>query len=73
MGTDYFADPRGRLIGLKDKNGQISSGWASLDSKTFGGFNRGELNIFAGGCVVADTEVEIVNLFRIEDIIANRV
>lgn len=73
MGTDYFADPRARLMGLKDKNGQISSGWASLDQKTFGGFNRGELNIFAGGCVVADTEVEIVNLYRIEDIIANRV
>lgn len=49
MGTDYFADPRSRLIGLKDKNGQITSGWKSLDQKTFGGFNRGELNIFAGG------------------------
>ena len=49
MGTDYFADPRGRLEGLKDKNGQISSGWATLDKKLFGGMNRGELNIFAGG------------------------
>ena len=49
MGTDYFADPRGRLLGLKDNNGQISTGWATLDRKLFGGMNRGELNIFAGG------------------------
>ena len=49
MGTDYFADPRGRLEGLKEKNGQISSGWETLDKKLFGGMNRGELNIFAGG------------------------
>ena len=49
MGTDYFADPRGRLMGLKDKNGQVSTGWESMDRKLFGGFNRGELNIFAGG------------------------
>ena len=49
MGTDYFADPRGRLLGLKDKNGQISTGWPSMDRRLFGGMNRGELNIFAGG------------------------
>jgi len=49
MGTDYFADPRARLMGLKDNNGQISTGWATLDKKLFGGMNRGELNIFAGG------------------------
>lgn len=49
MGTDYFEDPRARLMGLKDKNGQVSTGWATMDNKLFGGFNRGELNIFAGG------------------------
>ncbi len=49
MGTDYFADPKARLMGLKDKNGQISTGWKSLDNRLFGGMNRGELNIFAGG------------------------
>jgi len=49
MGTDYFADPRGRLLGIKDKNGQVSTGWASMDRRLFGGMNRGELNIFAGG------------------------
>lgn len=49
MGTDYFADPRSRLMKIKDKNGQVSTGWPSLDRRLFGGMNRGELNIFAGG------------------------
>ena len=48
-GTDYFADPRARLMRIKDKNGQISTGWPTLDRRLFGGMNRGELNIFAGG------------------------
>jgi archaellum biogenesis ATPase FlaH len=49
MGTDYWADPKSRLIGLKDKNGQVKTGWETVDKRLFGGFNRGELNIFAGG------------------------
>ena len=49
LGTDYFEDPRRRLMRIKDKNGQISTGWPSLDRRLFGGMNRGELNIFAGG------------------------
>jgi len=49
MGTDYFEDPRARLLRIKDKNGQISTGWKSIDDKLYGGFNRGELNIWAGG------------------------
>ena len=49
MGTNYFEDPRSRLMRIKDKNGQISTGWPSLDRRLFGGMNRGELNIFAGG------------------------
>ena len=49
MGTDYFEDPRTRLMKIKDKNGQISTGWKAIDDKLFGGMNRGELNIFAGG------------------------
>ena len=47
MGTDYFEDPKGRLEKLKNSNGQVSTGWPNLDKKLFGGFNRGELNIFA--------------------------
>ena len=49
MGTDYFADPRKRLMELKNNNGQISTGWPCMDRKLYGGFNRGELQIFAGG------------------------
>ena len=49
LGIEYWEDPRARLMALKDGNGQVSTGWANLDRKLFGGFNRGELNIFAGG------------------------
>lgn len=49
MGTDYFSDPRARLMALKDNNGQITTGWPAMDRKLFGGMNKGELNIFAGG------------------------
>src|SRR6056300_103860 len=49
LGIEYWEDPRARLMRLKDGNGQISTGWPALDKKLFGGFNRGELNIFAGG------------------------
>ena len=49
MGTDYFEDPRTRLTKLKDGNGQISTGWPTIDKKLYGGFNRGELNIFCAG------------------------
>lgn len=49
MGTDYFEDPKARLSKLKDGNGQISTGWPSIDKKLYGGFNRGELNIFCAG------------------------
>ena len=49
MGTDYFDDPRARLLALKNNNGQNSTGWPALDRLLYGGFNRGELQIFAGG------------------------
>jgi archaellum biogenesis ATPase FlaH len=49
MGTDYFADPRQRLLKIKSNNGQVSTGWPTMDRRLFGGMNRGELNIFAGG------------------------
>jgi hypothetical protein len=49
LGTDYFLDPRARLMKIKDNNGQMKTGWETVDKRLFGGFNRGELNIFAGG------------------------
>lgn len=47
MGTDYFADPRARLASLRNQNGQVSTGWETLDRMLYGGFNRGELEIVA--------------------------
>jgi replicative DNA helicase len=47
MGTNYFEDPRSRLEKIKSNNGQTSTGWPNVDKKLYGGFNRGELNIFA--------------------------
>ena len=49
LGIDYFKEPKQRLLALKDNNGQVGTGWETLDKKLFGGFNKGELNIFAGG------------------------
>tara|TARA_B100000809_G_scaffold260238_1_gene306791 strand:- start:320 stop:1711 length:1392 start_codon:yes stop_codon:yes gene_type:complete len=49
LGTDYYVDPADRLRNLKTLNGGTSTGWETMDSKLFGGFNKGELNIFAGG------------------------
>jgi archaellum biogenesis ATPase FlaH len=34
---------------IKSNNGQLKTGWDTVDKRLFGGFNRGELNIFAGG------------------------
>lgn len=46
LGTDYYSSPKERLQGLKDKNGQMKTGWPMLDKKLYGGMNRGELSIF---------------------------
>lgn len=48
IGTDYFKDPRERLLAIKAGNGQSSTGWPALDRALYGGMNKGELNIFAG-------------------------
>ena len=49
MGTDYFADPSARINKYFNSGGQVSTGWPQLDRLLYGGFSRGELNIFAGG------------------------
>jgi len=49
LGTDYWDDPLTRLTNLRDHNGSTSTGWKTIDDKLYGGFNRGELTIFAGG------------------------
>jgi len=49
MGTDYFADPKQRIHKYFNAGGQVSTGWPQMDRLLYGGFSRGELNIFAGG------------------------
>ena len=49
MGTDYWEDPRARINRYFNSGGQVSTGWPQLDRLLYGGFSRGELNIFAGG------------------------
>lgn len=49
MGTDYWEDPRTRIDKYFNSGGQVSTGWPQLDRLLYGGFSRGELNIFAGG------------------------
>lgn len=49
LGTSYFKDPLSRLARLRDKSNFVSTGWAALDKKLYGGFTKGSLNIFAGG------------------------
>jgi archaellum biogenesis ATPase FlaH len=48
LGTNYFSDPKSRLEEILKSGGGISTGLTTIDEKLFGGFNRGELNIFAG-------------------------
>ena len=49
IGTDYFEDPRARLMRIKDNNGQVSTGWRDVDDKLYGGVNRGEITIWCAG------------------------
>ena len=49
FGLDYYEDPKERLQWIKDQAGAISTGWKKFDQKLYGGLNRGEITIFAGG------------------------
>jgi archaellum biogenesis ATPase FlaH len=49
LGTDYFANPAERINKYFNSGGQVSTGWPQMDRLLYGGFSRGELNIFAGG------------------------
>jgi hypothetical protein len=62
LGLDFFKDPVSFIEGMKQRENLRSTGWKTLDEKLYGGFNPGELNIFAGapGCVTRDTKVKVV-------------
>ena len=49
LGMNYWEDPEGMISRYFDSGGQVSTGWPQLDRLLYGGFSRGELNIFAGG------------------------
>ena len=49
LGTDYFEDPKARLLKIKDRNGQMSTGWKSIDEKLYGGVSPGEITIWCAG------------------------
>jgi len=49
LGMDFWNDPEGMFSRYFDNGGQVSTGWPQLDRLLYGGFSRGELNIFAGG------------------------
>lgn len=49
LGTNYWENPAERLQRIMEKKGGTSTGWRDFDYQLYGGFNRGELNIFAGG------------------------
>ena len=49
FGLDYYENPKERLQWIKDQAGAISTGWKGIDHKLYGGMNRGEMTIFAGG------------------------
>lgn len=49
LGTDFFATPAETIGKYFNQGGQVSTGWPTLDKILYGGFSRGELNIFAGG------------------------
>lgn len=49
FGLNYWDDPLQRIETIKNNRGQNSTGWTSVDKVLYGGFNPGELNIFAGG------------------------
>ena len=49
LGTDYFANPQERLERMRDKTDTTPTGWRDIDSKLYGGLNRGEITFFCGG------------------------
>lgn len=49
VGIKYFENPRERLMRIKNSNGQVSTSWATVDAKLYGGVNRKEITIWCAG------------------------
>jgi len=52
LGSNYFEDPEARIRAIFDEQGTVSTGWVDVDTRLFGGFGPGELEIFLApsGC-----------------------
>jgi len=48
LGVDLFDDPLALLTRRADRSSYIPTGWADVDFKLGGGFERGTLNLFCG-------------------------
>ena len=68
LGTDYYADPKSRLESIRENKGQHSTGWKSVDEKLYGGVNRGEIGIWAGQCVVANTKITVIKRANLDEL-----
>ena len=60
MGTDYWENPMERIERVRNQRGGTSTGWTEIDKKLYGGFNRGELNIFAAIPGLSSTLVIVI-------------
>lgn len=49
LGLEYYENPKERLEWIRQQAGAVSTGWKDIDQKLYGGLNRGEITIFAGG------------------------
>lgn len=47
LGMDYWDNPKARLEEIRETKPAISTGWKTIDSVLYGGFERGTLNVFA--------------------------
>lgn len=46
LGSCYFEDPEERIRRIFEQQGTISTGWADVDRRLFGGFGPGEIELF---------------------------
>ena len=48
LGVNYWHNPEERIKRILDNGKKLSTGWKAIDDAIYGGFHKGELNIFAG-------------------------
>lgn len=66
-GLDYGESPKDRLLNIKNRSGNLTTGFQALD-KAVGKVNFGDLVIFVGasGCVTHDTKVKLIKVPTID-------